>query len=46
MKAIWTALKIKTLLKAEFEIDWPLKPKDKDEAKDWLAMSWTPVQDR
>lgn len=35
---------IKTLLKAEFEIDWPQKPKDKDKAKDWLAMSWTPVQ--
>ena len=35
---------IKTLLKAEFEIDWPQKPKDKDKARDWLAMSWTPVQ--
>ncbi len=34
---------IKTL-KAEFEIDWPLKPKDKDEAKDWQPMSWTLVQ--
>jgi len=34
---------IKTL-KAEFEIDWPLKPKDKDEAKDWQEMSWTLVQ--
>jgi len=31
-------------LKAEFEIDWPLKPRDKDEAEDWLPMSWTPVQ--
>jgi peptidylprolyl isomerase len=31
-------------LKAEFEINWPLKPKDKDEAKDWVPMSWTPVQ--
>jgi len=31
-------------LKAEFEIDWPLKPKDKDEAKDWQPMSWTLVQ--
>ena len=31
-------------LKAEFEISWPLKPKDKEEAKDWLPMSWTPVQ--
>jgi peptidylprolyl isomerase len=30
--------------KAEFEIDWPLKPKDKDEAKDWQPMSWTAVQ--
>lgn len=32
-------------LKAEFEIDWPLKPKDKEEAKDWQPMSWTPVQE-
>ena len=31
-------------LKAEFEIDWPLKPKDKEAAKDWQPMSWTPVQ--
>jgi len=31
-------------LKAEFEINWPLKPKDKEEAKDWVPMSWTPVQ--
>lgn len=31
-------------LKAEFEIDWPLKPKDKEAAKDWEPMSWTPVQ--
>jgi len=31
-------------LKAEFEINWPLKPKDKEEAKDWVEMSWTPVQ--
>jgi len=31
-------------LKAEFEIDWPLKPEDKDEAEDWLPMSWTLVQ--
>jgi len=31
-------------LKAEFEIHWPLKPKDKEEAEDWLPMSWTPVQ--
>lgn len=34
----------KTSLKAEFEIDWPLKPKDREAAKDWLPMSWTPVQ--
>ena len=33
-----------TTLKAEFEIEWPLKPKDKDEAKNWTPMSWTPVQ--
>ena len=32
-------------LKAEFEIDWPLKPEDKEEAKDWQEMSWTPVQE-
>jgi peptidylprolyl isomerase len=31
-------------LKAEFEINWPLKPKDKDEAQDWVPLSWTPVQ--
>ncbi len=31
-------------LKAEFEISWPLKPKDKKEAQDWMPMSWTPVQ--
>ena len=35
---------IPTMLKAEFEIDWPLKPKDKEKAKDWVEMSWTPVQ--
>lgn len=35
---------IKTL-KAEFEIDWPIKPEDKEEAKDWQPMSWTPVQE-
>jgi len=33
-----------TDLKSEFEINWPLKPKDKEEAKDWVPMSWTPVQ--
>jgi len=31
-------------LKAEFEIDWPLKPDDKEAAKDWLPMAWTLVQ--
>ncbi len=31
-------------LKAEFEIDWPLKPKDEEEAKNWTPMSWTAVQ--
>ena len=31
-------------LKAEFEIDWPLKPADEEEAKNWTPMSWTPVQ--
>ena len=31
-------------LKAEFEINWPVKPKDKEEAKDWQPMSWTLVQ--
>lgn len=31
-------------LKGEFEINWPLKPEDKDEAKDWQPMSWTLVQ--
>jgi peptidylprolyl isomerase len=31
--------------KAEFEIDWPLKPKDKDEAKNWQPMSWMAVQE-
>jgi peptidylprolyl isomerase len=32
-------------LKREFEIHWPLKPKDKKEAKDWQPMSWTLVQE-
>ncbi len=32
------------ILKAEFEIDWPLKPSDKEEANNWQPMSWTPVQ--
>ena len=31
-------------LKAEFEISWPQKPRDKDQAADWQPMSWTPVQ--
>jgi len=31
-------------LKAEFEIDWPMKPEDPEEAKNWTPMSWTPVQ--
>lgn len=31
-------------LKAEFEIDWPLKPADKEEAEHWTPLSWTPVQ--
>lgn len=35
---------VKTL-KAEFEITWPLKPKDKEEAEGWQPMSWTPVQE-
>lgn len=33
-----------TTLKAEFEINWPQKPKDKKEAGDWVPMSWTAVQ--
>jgi len=31
-------------LKAEFEIEWPLKPEDEEEAESWVPMSWTPVQ--
>jgi peptidylprolyl isomerase len=31
-------------LEAEFEIDWPLKPDDEEEAENWEPMSWTPVQ--
>ncbi len=31
-------------LKAEFEIDWPVKPEDKEAAKNWRPMAWTPVQ--
>lgn len=31
-------------LKGEFEINWPLKPEDKEAAKDWQPMSWTLVQ--
>jgi len=37
--------RIQQSLPAEFEINWPLKPKDKDLAKDWVAMPWTPVQE-
>ena len=33
-----------SLLEAEFEIDWPQKPTDKNKARDWEPMSWTPVQ--
>jgi peptidylprolyl isomerase len=33
-----------TPLKAEFEIDWPVKPDDKEQANNWEPMSWTPVQ--
>lgn len=32
-------------LKAEFEIDWPTRPEDKEEAKTWTEMAWTPVQE-
>ena len=31
-------------IKAEFEINWPLKPKDKEAAEDWQPLSWTEVQ--
>jgi len=31
-------------LKAEFEIDLPVKPEDKEAAKNWQPMAWTPVQ--
>jgi len=31
-------------LKGEFEINWPLEPEDKEAAKNWRPMSWTPVQ--
>ncbi len=31
-------------LKAEFEIQWPMKPKDKKEAKQWFPLPWTLVQ--
>jgi len=31
-------------LKAEFEIDWPQQPANQEEAKNWVPMSWTPVQ--
>jgi len=32
-------------LKREFEINWPLKPEDKEEAKDWQPMAGTLVQE-
>lgn len=32
-------------IKAEFEIDWPEKPKDRKAAKKWRPPSWTPVQE-
>jgi len=32
-------------LEAEFEIYWPLKPEDKELAKDWQPPSWTEVQE-
>ena len=32
-------------LKREFEINWPLKPEDKEERKEWQPMSWTLVQE-
>jgi peptidylprolyl isomerase len=31
-------------LKAEFEIAWPLKPEDEEEAKNWTPLAWTPAQ--
>jgi peptidylprolyl isomerase len=31
-------------IEAEFEIDWPVRPKDREEAENWQPMSWTPVQ--
>jgi peptidylprolyl isomerase len=36
---------IEKTLPAEFEIDWPQKPGDKEAAKEWVEMSWTPVQE-
>ena len=44
MRAISTEARLPRPLKAEFEIDWPLKPADKEKAKNWEPMSWTPVQ--
>jgi peptidylprolyl isomerase len=32
-------------IEAEFEIDWPLKPKDREAAKEWQPLAWTPVQE-
>ncbi len=34
----------KSTLKAEFEISWPQKPRNKEEDRTWTPMSWTPVQ--
>ena len=31
-------------IEAEFEIDWPLKPRDKEEAGNWQPLPWTLVQ--
>lgn len=36
---------IEKKLPAEFEIDWPQKPRDREAAKDWVGMAWTPVQE-
>jgi len=40
---IGKASKIPTL-EAEFQIDWPTRPRDKNKAKNWQPLSWTPVQ--
>ena len=33
------------LLPAEFEIEWPMEPDDREAAADWRPMSWTEVQE-